>query len=39
VYSSFGANFVKTMSKLMQERKYSYVVNDQIGSLRMQPIY
>lgn len=32
VYSSFGANFVKTMSKMMQERATLSVVNDQIGS-------
>jgi dTDP-4-dehydrorhamnose reductase len=32
VYSSFGANFVKTMSKLMHERDSLNVVNNQIGS-------
>ena len=32
VYSSFGGNFVKTMSCLMQERESLNVVNDQIGS-------
>lgn len=32
VYSSFGNNFVKTMSLLMQERERLNVVEDQIGS-------
>jgi dTDP-4-dehydrorhamnose reductase len=32
VYSSFGNNFVKTMSRLMQERETLNVVHDQVGS-------
>ncbi len=32
VYSSFGKNFVKTMCKLMNEKKSLHIINDQIGS-------
>jgi dTDP-4-dehydrorhamnose reductase len=32
VYSEFGHNFVKTMMRLMKEKKVLHVVNDQVGS-------
>ena len=32
VYSSFGKNFVKTMSALMSEKNSLNIINDQIGS-------
>jgi dTDP-4-dehydrorhamnose reductase len=32
VYSEFGNNFVKTMMRLMREKEFVNVINDQIGS-------
>ena len=32
VYSSYGSNFVKTISSLMNKKNYIHVIDDQIGS-------